>query len=381
MKVNIFMPKYMEDFVCIGPECKDTCCAGWDINIDESTYNKYENSKGQLRELVKDKYIINKGKEDSFNYGMMLIKNGNKCPFLNNNMLCDIHSNCGEVNLSITCKRYPRVFNIVDDIYEKSGLASCEEICIKAFLNKEKMEFVEAEEELDEDALEIRRIIDTDAFEGTESLLQYFWDIRVISISIMQCRAFTIEERFNILRNFYEKIQELNYKGKFSELEEILEEYSNEDIDYEIQKGNPFKEDNEFYRIISDNLLFEKIRGRRLKLCIEEYRENVDKRGYILDSLEEYHEYSENLQDYSYILENYIVNQMFKNLVPFDKGENLLNSINELMNRYKIIKAYIIGISMNSKGRITEKEVIRVIQAVSKDMEHNVVFNNILDLK
>ena len=44
------------------------------------------------------------------------------------------------------------------------------------------MEFIETEEEIDESAIEIRRIIDTEAFEGTDSLLQYFWDIRINSI-------------------------------------------------------------------------------------------------------------------------------------------------------------------------------------------------------
>ena len=41
MKVKIFMPQYMTEFKCIASQCPDTCCAGWDINIDESTYSKY----------------------------------------------------------------------------------------------------------------------------------------------------------------------------------------------------------------------------------------------------------------------------------------------------------------------------------------------------
>ena len=39
MKANMFMPKYMLTFKCIGSECVDTCCAGWDINIDEDKYS------------------------------------------------------------------------------------------------------------------------------------------------------------------------------------------------------------------------------------------------------------------------------------------------------------------------------------------------------
>ncbi len=57
------------------------------------------------------------------------------------------------------------------------------------------MEFIEIEEELDEDSIEIRRVIDTDAFIGSDNLIQYFWDIRVISINIMQNRNFSIEKK------------------------------------------------------------------------------------------------------------------------------------------------------------------------------------------
>ena len=60
MKVNMFIPKYMADFKCIGSECVDTCCAGWDINIDENTFEKYVNSKGELKELVQGKFRENK---------------------------------------------------------------------------------------------------------------------------------------------------------------------------------------------------------------------------------------------------------------------------------------------------------------------------------
>ena len=68
MKVNIFMPKYMADFKCIAGECKDTCCAGWDINIDKKSYERYENSTGNLKSIVDGKYIKNKGEHDSFKW-------------------------------------------------------------------------------------------------------------------------------------------------------------------------------------------------------------------------------------------------------------------------------------------------------------------------
>lgn len=379
MKVNVFLPKYMVEFKCISSSCIDTCCAGWDINIDEDTYNKYNNSTGDFKELLEGKYVENKDKHEVFNKGFMVLKNENTCPFLNSNMLCDIHGGFGEENLCITCKSYPRVFNIVDGVYEKSGLPSCIEICERAFLNKDKMEFIESEEDIEEENIEIRRIIDSESFEGTESLLEYFWDIRVISINIMQLRSISIEERLNILKNFYETIEEMHESNELDSVEELLEGLSDENMKYEYLKEAAFKEENEFFISIAHDKLVKNIRSFRLKDCIKEYKKGISKHNNICKYLEGVPEYFDELEAHSYVLENYLVNQIFKDLIPFNKGENFTKSIKVLINRYRIIKAYVIGIAINSGEKINEKHIIRVIQALSKDIEHNRVYKELLE--
>lgn len=379
MKVNIFLPKYMVEFKCISSSCIDTCCAGWSINIDEDTYNKYANSTGEFKELLEGKFIKNNDEHDFFNHGFMVNKDENRCPFLNSNMLCDIHGDIGENNLCITCKSYPRVFNIVDNVYEKSGLPSCAEICARAFLNKDKMEFIESEEDIEEKNIEIRRIIDSEAFEGTESLLQYFWDIRVISINIMQSRNFSIEQRLNILKNFYKQIEKMHDLREFDSIEELLEDFNSELMDYESLKGVEFKENTEFYTNIAEDELVKNIKSLRLKECVKEYKNGILNQNDICKYLEDRPKYFNELEDYSYVLENYLVNQIFKDLIPFNRGESLMKSIQVLINTYRIIKAYVIGIAINSKEKITGEQIIRVIQALSKDIEHNKVFKELLE--
>lgn len=378
MKVNMFIPKYMLTFKCIGSACTDTCCAGWDINIDEDTYKKYTNCTGGLKKLVQGKFRENKNSDDYLNKGFMILKEHNKCPFLNDNLLCDIHGGVGEENLCITCKRFPRVYNIIDDIYEKSGLASCPEICTKAFLNKDKMEFVEIEESVDESAIEIRRIIDTEVFQESDSLIQYFWDIRVNSINIMQNRNFSIEERLSILKYFYNKIEEYYNEKDFDLLEEFLDEYSEGNIYLDYLKTLDLNEGNEFYLSLVDEELIKNIKSVRLKECVKEYKKGILKVNDIVKYINDEKSILNSIEKYSYILENYLVNQIFKDLIPFNKGESLNLSINVLINSYRIIKAYIIGISLNNK-EINEDLIIRVIQSLSKDIEHNKVFKNLLE--
>lgn len=378
MKVNMFIPKYMLTFKCIGSSCIDTCCAGWDINIDEDTYKKYTNCTGELKKIVQGKFRENKNSDDYLNRGFMILKEHNKCPFLNDNLLCDIHGGVGEENLCITCKRFPRVYNIIDDIYEKSGLASCPEICTKAFLNKDKMEFVEIEESVDESAIEIRRIVDTEVFQESDSLIQYFWDIRVNSINIMQNRNFSIEERLSILKYFYNKIEEYYNEKDFDLLEEFLDEYSEGNIYLDYLKTLDLNEGNEFYLSLVDEELIKNIKSVRLKECVKEYKKGILKVNDIVKYINDEKSILNSIEKYSYILENYLVNQIFKDLIPFNKGESLNLSINVLINSYRIIKAYIIGISLNNK-EINEDLIIRVIQSLSKDIEHNKVFKNLLE--
>jgi lysine-N-methylase len=379
MKVNSFLPKYMVDFKCINSKCIDTCCAGWDINIDDATYNKYVNSNGDLKKLVSGKFAKNNEEDNSFNCGFMILKEESRCPFLNSNMLCDIHGETGEENLCITCKSYPRVFNIVDDVYEKSGLPSCIEICTRALLNKDKMEFVESEEDIEEGNIEIRRIIDSEAFDGTESLVQYFWDIRVISINIMQLRNYSIEERLNILLSFYSKLEKLNILKDFENIDETIEEFNNSLVNFGSLKGESFKEKSDFYKSLCDSKLLDNIRSIRLKECVNEYKAGILKAVDIIKYIEEDSKYINQLEQYSYIFENYLVNQIFKDLVPFNKGENLIGSIKTVINTYRIIKAYVIGIAINNNEDIKEEDIIRVIQALSKDIEHNKVFKELLE--
>ena len=395
MEVNVFLPEYMTEFKCICSSCTDSCCTGWDINIDEDTYNRYTNSNGKFKELLEGKFIENKNEHDSFNNGFMVLKKESICPFLNSNMLCDIHGGFGEENLCITCKSYPRVFNIVDNIYEKSGLPSCIEICTRAFLDKDKMEFIETSESISEKEIEIRRIIDTEAFEGTESLLQYFWDIRIISINIMQNRNFSIEERLNILKSFYGQIEELHNFQEFDSLEALLEDFNNEIVEYEVLKGNKFTENNEFYKSLIDKELIRNIRSVKLQECIKEYKagilkvKNISSKAALNEAepinldvcryLEEKPDYFKGLEAYSYVFENYLVNQIFKELIPFNKGESLLESIKILINSYRIIKAYVLVIAVNSNEQITGEKIIRVIQALSKEIEHNKVFKPLLE--
>lgn len=102
-KMKIRVPSYYKEFKCIGSACEDTCCAGWDVVIDSETYECYQKMDGTFGDRLRSKMVVDKD-----GYNIFFVLDGDRCPFLNNNNLCDIHKEKGEQYLSYTCKQYPR---------------------------------------------------------------------------------------------------------------------------------------------------------------------------------------------------------------------------------------------------------------------------------
>ena len=127
--------------------------------------------------------------------------------------------------------------------------------------------------------------------------------------------------------------------------------------------------------------IIKKIRSPRLKKYAEDYRNNIllDRNKDLYNDITE--KIEEILKDYAYVVENYLVNQIFKDLIPFNKGEDMMESVNVLINTYKLIKEYLKGRIYKSKERIMAEDVVSVIQAISKDLEHNKVLNKIINYK
>ena len=83
MKLRI--PSYYEKFSCIADRCKDSCCIGWEIDIDEDTYSYYHEMPGEFGDRLRNHMVTDSDGTNHF----VLEKNG-YCPFLNEQKLCDI---------------------------------------------------------------------------------------------------------------------------------------------------------------------------------------------------------------------------------------------------------------------------------------------------
>lgn len=132
------VPSYYKEFRCIADCCKDSCCIGWEIDIDEDTFAYYKSVEGAFGRRLSE-HMTEEG-QNSF----ALRENG-WCPFLNAKKLCDICIELGEEALCEVCTEYPRFTMEYENVREKILSLSCEEVGRILFSSAEKTVWEERE--------------------------------------------------------------------------------------------------------------------------------------------------------------------------------------------------------------------------------------------
>lgn len=175
-----YILNYYLKFKCIAGDCKHTCCACWETDIDSKTLNYYKTDNSPYSQTLK--------KGINFKKSTFKQDKNKRCVFLNANGLCEIILNLGEDKLCKICSAHPR-FKSNFTAFSETGLGFCCEEATKIILSmKEKIEPV---------------LISDDNAESEVDLLENLViDFRNKAIEIIQDRALPINERIKKLLNF-----------------------------------------------------------------------------------------------------------------------------------------------------------------------------------
>lgn len=207
-KFKSLYPEYYDEFKCIGGSCEDSCCVGWDIDIDKITFRKYYKVQDSEMKRMFQKNVHNNEESfsDDVDYGKVKLKSDKRCPFLDCDNYCVIHSKLGEDYLSNVCTCFPRITNLVDGCYERSLDVACPEAARILLLKEDGIKFKESEEVIGKHI--ISNQVDTKAKELKNSLAKYFKEIREVSIKIIQNRNLDLSERLYILGEFINGLED-----------------------------------------------------------------------------------------------------------------------------------------------------------------------------
>ncbi|CUN89810.1 MULTISPECIES: flagellin lysine-N-methylase [Clostridium] len=374
-KVKSIYPEYYNEFKCIGGSCEDSCCIGWDIDIDKVTFRKYYKVQDLEMKRMFQKNVHNNEESfsDDVDYGKVKLKDDKRCPFLDCNNYCVIHSKLGEDYLSNVCTCFPRITNLVDGCYERSLDVACPEAARILLLNEEGIKFKESEEEIGKHILSNQ--VDTKSKELSNSLAKYFKEIRKVCIKIIQNRKLELTERLFVLGEFINNLEDES-ESNFNNIEKFIN-------NYDINRTQGFYEKNSLYFMLQidffkkmvsllnidkevDSDLFKEY----TKQIIDSFnlnREDADNRTYI-EVFEEYNK--EFLDKYTYIFENYLVNFIYNNMFPFNEKESIFDGYIMLLMRYSFIRFYLVGKYIKERND-SKEEIVRFIQVFSKTIEHH----------
>ena len=128
--MRFIAPDYYENFKCIADACKNSCCIGWEIDVDLETLDFYRSLGGKWREKFENSISCEEGTPH------FITDEKERCPFLNQNGLCDLITELGEDALCQICYDHPRFRNFFTD-REETGLGLCCEAAAELILKKE----------------------------------------------------------------------------------------------------------------------------------------------------------------------------------------------------------------------------------------------------
>lgn len=219
--MRLRVPSYYKEFRCIADKCKDSCCIGWEIDIDEDTFSYYKSVEGAFGERLRSHMVT----EDVNSFALQ--ENG-WCPFLNKHKLCDICIELGEEALSEVCTEFPRFTMEYEDVREKVLSLSCEEVGRLVFSSDKKImweeherkedfcaEFMEGsvdEEYGDEETRSVAEEYGTEEYdEETSVSASELEKVRDEAVGILQNRSKPIFERAAEYLSYCKKMQQELY--------------------------------------------------------------------------------------------------------------------------------------------------------------------------
>lgn len=131
-------PDFYDSFKCIAGECTDSCCIGWEIDVDENALEKYKKLQSPFGDEIRSHII--KAEDGSICFKL----SGNeRCPFLNKDNLCDIIIKCDESFLCDICREHPRFYEWFPGVIECGLGLCCEEVCRILLESEEPFSLIE----------------------------------------------------------------------------------------------------------------------------------------------------------------------------------------------------------------------------------------------
>jgi lysine-N-methylase len=377
-------PTYAAVFRCIGASCEDSCCGDWDIPLDRSTYDKYQQFPSeQLGSVVSQFVIMNAPDQPDGFYAQIHRAPSGLCPFFHSDHLCGIQKQYGPQLLSATCSIYPRSLNRVSGELEGSLSLSCPEAARNVLLVPH---FMQIAGDLFSGDFRTDNIFHLASDRGG-SLRKpdvFFPAIRTILIDMVRDRARPIWHRLLLIGSLCKRLDDTPTEMFPVLLRDYPQILAKQEFQAELESlpSQPRLKLEVIFGL-TDARVRDRC-GNRFRDTFWTFVEGIGSPEGSLpgDDLErflraeaEYHRPF--FARFPFILENYLVNYMFQNLFPYGREGSVDFTPRSMFDEYILmttqfawINALLIGIAGHYKGAFAEEHVVQTIQSFTRAVEH-----------
>lgn len=363
----ISRPDYYGQFECTADACEDTCCAGWQIVVDEKSLRKYKAARQSGKVSRAFRRQLNAGID--WKESVIRQDADRRCAFLNDRNLCDMYTNLGRDSLCRTCRRYPRHIEEFENVREITLSLSCPEVA-KILLNRmEPVTFQsicnEAEEEYE----------DFDVF-----LYSQLVDARDVILHILQDRRLSLEIRQHLVYGIAHDMQRRVNRQEVFACQEVLEKYQTE-------KASAFVQQKAFAEKADTEQLFEKKKQTfrklfQLELLKQEWDIQlleVEQYLYLGHTAEEYEtiteEFEKWLREKSFPWEiqkeQILVYFIYTYFCGAVYDEQILSKAEMALFSAEVIEEILKERWMKNEGVLEQEDVIDVVYRYSREVEHS----------
>lgn len=324
-----------KDFKCKCSNCRNTCCKLWNISLSAEEYFRIQNLKcePELKSKIENAFSV---LEDATleRYAIINLKYNGLCPLIDNNHMCSLQKECGEMILPQVCVNYPRSLRRLHN-YEGVLTNSCECV-VENLIEGNKLQ------------IEKNNISDKFITNVNHGLVSpNYEEIRSKCINLLQDRTYKIEDRLMNILYFLETIEQEECKYPFKFFNEEFLNYLKEIILVLGKRSTYlFKYNEVALKIFETN--------------------NID------EILNKDTEYLLKHKEYNLAMENILINHIFYENFPFVYGiGSFYEAFNSLATVYGLTTFLVIANDPKDKDSFVD-----LIAYLFRLIEHSNFYNN-----
>ena len=363
------------------------------VSLDRRTYEKYQSfPEGELRILAQQYVVRNTEDPTETLYGCLNLTAAHECPFLSADRLCKIQKELGVETLSPTCSIYPRALNDVHGEIEVSLCLSCPEAARQVLLDPEFNNRVAGKE---------ASWFHTDQFSrlaaNGEGLIHKpygdFDEVRQAIVMLLRDRGRPLWQRMFLLGMLCKRLGEISTPEQDAAVPEVLAAYAKV-VATESQKQKLENLASQPAAQLDTVLWLSDLRlraggsGERFRECVMGaldglgYAPQAPAPDYTRRYLQAERQYLRPLlEEHPYLLENYLLNYIYRTLFPFGRQasahftpQDIYSEFLLLAAQYSMVQGLLIGLAGHYREQFDVQHVVKLVQVLSKAIEHTPSF-------